>query len=371
MLYINVRPLFDPVFTGIPQLTWHVVRHWLEKPEREVRFFTGNLEVERSVVESLAIKRTGRYLWAIRDESYASMRPISDRDAKGSTALFLHSRDVREKLFGREIHVIHDLTGILTPEFHTQALVELEHRRFAADTRQAEEVICVSNASRDDVIRYLGTDPEHTWVAYPGVAWLNDHFNAYQRLTSSVFEPYALVLGTFEPRKNIELVFEYILANPRILDRFVFCFCGSTGWGGIYERCRSNPRITEFIASKRIRIIPFVDESLKYVLMKEASFLIYPSFIEGFGLPVAEALSVGVPVVTSFGGSLPEVAGDVGYYFDPHSLEGLGDAIHRVIADLAHRNAETRLAAYRQGARFTWSAFNEKVEQIINGDPVK
>ncbi len=173
----------------------------------------------------------------------------------------------------------------------------------------------------------LGSIRTCTSVAYPGVDWFESHISVYRAITQSIFEPYVLLFGTFEPRKNLEIVFEYLITHPRILDSFVFCFCGAEGWGGVYQRCRNNPRIAGFIRANRIRFISFVDERLKYALMKEASFLVYPSFIEGFGSPVAEALSVGVPVVVSIGGSLPEVAGEAGYYFDPSSLESLDHAI--------------------------------------------
>jgi glycosyltransferase involved in cell wall biosynthesis len=365
MFYIDIRPLMDRAFTGIPQLTWHIAQYWLARSGEEPRFFVGNVEIERLAVEKIVEQRTGRYFEGLRRSGDHPMYPISADQAKHSIALYPHTRPTREKIFGREIQIIHDLTSLLTPEFHPDELLISESRRFLYDFPQIDHFICVSEASRDDLVQYSGINPALTSVAYPGVGWFDSHFTVYEQISQSTFEPYVLILGTFEPRKNLEIVFEYILKHPSILDSFVFCFCGAEGWGGVYERCRNNPRIVSFIKANRIRIIPFVNERLKYALMKEASFLIYPSFLEGFGSPVAEALSVGVPVVVSIGGSLPEVAGDVGYYFDPYSLEGMDDAIQRVIVDLTYRNAETRMAAYRQGSRFTWSAFNDNVRNVV------
>lgn len=365
MIYIDIRPLMDGTFTGIPQLTWHLARYWLSKSDASLRFFVGNSEIDRPIVEQLVEQRTGRYFRALRRAQYHTMRPIRSDEAQHAIALYPHTRAIREKVFAREVQIIHDLTAILTPEFHPEELLTWESRRFLHDLPDVDHFVCVSEASRDDLIRYFGIEATRTSVAYPGVEWFENHFAVYKSVTQRAFEPYVLLFGTFEPRKNLEIVFEYILEHPRLLDNFVVCFCGGEGWGGVYQRCRNDPRIASFVRANRVRFIPFVDERLKYMLMKEASFLVFPSYIEGFGSPVAEALSVGVPVVVSIGGSLPEVAGDVGYYFDPYSLKSLDDAIQRVIVDLVHRNAETRLAAYRQGSRFTWSAFNDKVREVV------
>lgn len=366
MIYVNVRPLLEANFTGIPQLTWHVTRFWLERPAESVRFFVGTMEISRDVIKSLVQQRTGRYWAAIRHQHREAFSPISIEDARKSVALFPHSREMREKMFGREVQIIHDLTAIITPEFHPRELAAWEARRMLRDAPQIDCFVCVSEATRLDLISYFDIEPSRAEVAYPGVAWFPEHKGIYRLLAQTEFDKYALVLGTFEPRKNVELVFNYLLSNPNILDDYTFCFCGSRGWGGIYDRCLQNPRIASFIQNGRIRIMPFVNERLKFALMKEASFLIYPSFIEGFGSPVAEAMSLGVPVALSYGGSLPEVAGDAGYYFDPVSLQSLSGAVSRVVDDLTRDNAATRLAAMHQGAKFTWSAFNRIVDNVVS-----
>jgi glycosyltransferase involved in cell wall biosynthesis len=365
MLFIDVGPLLENKFTGIPQLTWHVVRYWLEQADHDVRFFVGNLELNRAAVEAIARQRTGRYHQACNPGGGSAGRPISTADAKRAIAFYPHTRPIKDKVFRRETRVIHDLSTLLTPELHPPELGPREAYDFAREIELLDHVICVSNATRDDLIRYCGLDGAKASVAYPGVEWFESHVKIYDSPHMTGFEKYVLVLGTFEPRKNVQFVFEYIKKNRSILGEYMVCFCGSAGWGKVYEQCMADPEIGELLRSGRVRVLPFVEERVKYALMKEASFLIYPSLYEGFGSPVAEALSLGVPAVVSFGGSLPEVAGEAGYYFDPYSLGSLEQAVERVLFDLAHRNAETRMAAYRQGARFTWPAFNRKIHDIV------
>ncbi|HVH73456.1 MAG TPA: glycosyltransferase family 1 protein [Stellaceae bacterium] len=364
MIFIEATALLEVRFTGIPQLTWHLVQYWLEQSDHEVRFIMGNLEIDREDIETLVRHRTGRY-YRVWYHNGPRSRTFSAADAKRAVGLYPHTRPMREKQFGREVRIIHDLTGLLTPEFHPAEVARDEGNDYAYELSVIDHAVCVSQATRDDLIRYCGADPAKTSVAYPGVRWFDSHATVYELLNTAPFDRYVLILGTFEPRKNIDLVFLMLKNNPKILEEFTFCFCGPVGWGGIYERCMGDPDISQLVHSGRVRIIPFVDERLKYALMKEASFLIYPSFLEGFGSPVAEALSLGVPVAVSFGGSLPEVAGEAGYYFDPHSVESLEKAVGRLTSDLAYRNAEIRAAAYRQGGKFTWLAFNDAIREVV------
>jgi glycosyltransferase involved in cell wall biosynthesis len=365
MIYIDVRPLMTSEFTGIPQLTWHLTRFWLNRRQSDLRFFIGTVEIDRALVEKIVAQRSGRYVQGNSRELHAGTETISPSAASKAIGIYPHTRAHRNKQFLREVQVIHDLTGVLTPEFHPRELVEWEMLRAINDIPQIDHFICVSNSSRQDLCRYYEVDETKTTVAYPGVEWFDSHRNVYQYLSESDFEPYVLVLGTFEPRKNIEIVFEYIKANLDITKKFRFIFCGSQGWGGIYDRCVSDPGIYPLIESGSIKIISFVNERLKFALIKEASFLIYPSFLEGFGSPVAEALSLGVPVVLSYGGSLPEVAGKAGYYFDPYDPKTLENAINKVNFDLTYKNAETRIRAYNQGQKFTWDQFNEKILTVV------
>jgi glycosyltransferase involved in cell wall biosynthesis len=87
------------------------------------------------------------------------------------------------------------------------------------------------------------------------------------------------------------------------------------------------------IINKRIRIFNYVSESDKYILYKSAMFLAFPSLYEGFGLPPIEAMSVGVPVLTSSVSCMPEVCGDAALYVDPYDVEDIADKITMMIND--------------------------------------
>ena len=365
LVYIETHPLLTDRFTGIPQLTWHMANYWLEQTDHKVKFFTGAVELDTDVVRDILRIRSGRYFQVLHRGGARATRPLQASEVRSAIGLFPHTRHLKGKTFAREIQIVHDLTALLLPEMHPSELVRSEG--YTNDQYDdLDHIISVSELTRDDLMTYCKIDRRKITVAYPGVAWFKTHISSYDYLKTARFGKYVVILGTFEPRKNIDVVFEYLKKYPDILQEYLFCFCGNPGWGDVYDRLTGDSEFQNAVKSDRVRLVSFVDEQLKFVLLREASFLIYPSFYEGFGSPVAEALSVGLPTVVSIGGSLPEVAGDVGYYFEPSDVESLAKAVSRVRYDLSFRNAETRLAAFKRGMKFSWLEFNKKVHEVVN-----
>ena len=103
-----------------------------------------------------------------------------------------------------------------------------------------------------------------------------------------------------------------------------------------------------------VRRTGFVDDATVVQMLRAADALVFPSLYEGFGLPVLEAMSLGVPVASSNAASLPEVGGAAALYFDPHSVTEMADAMRRLTSDAGLR-ARMRAAGLEQAATFSWS----------------
>jgi glycosyltransferase involved in cell wall biosynthesis len=161
---------------------------------------------------------------------------------------------------------------------------------------------------------------------------------------------YILSVGTLEPRKNHRLIleaYERLRARQRLPRGCKLVFAGSRGWmcDPIFERIDSLGLREEVI------VLGHADP-LEY-LYNGASMMIFPSLMEGFGLPPLEAMACGTPVITSNTSSLPEVVGDAGILVDPHDVDGLAEAMVRVLDDPSTRE-QMRARGLERAAGFTW-----------------
>ncbi len=134
---------------------------------------------------------------------------------------------------------------------------------------------------------------------------------------------------------------------------------GKKGWyyDTIFELVKNNN------LSRDIIFTGFVTSEEKYGLLKQSSLFIYPSFYEGFGLPVLEAMSMGIPTITSNISSLPEVGGTAAKYVNPNDIKGIAEVIDLVLDDEALRNKMIE-EGYKQAAKFSWGFTAEKTFDI-------
>jgi glycosyltransferase involved in cell wall biosynthesis len=171
-------------------------------------------------------------------------------------------------------------------------------------------------------------------------------------------EPYVLVLGTLEPRKNVAFIIEYIGKNPEILDTVSFVFAGRMGWGGSYKEMIASNRLEAPVKEGRVRFTGFVPDAARDYLVAHARCVVYASLYEGFGLPVIEALNQGVPVITGYGSSLPEPGGDLAFYCDVTSPDSFAQTLSRCLAE-RDPSASNRRKAW--AAQFSWRRTYESI----------
>jgi glycosyltransferase involved in cell wall biosynthesis len=131
--------------------------------------------------------------------------------------------------------------------------------------------------------------------------------------------------------------------------KYKFILVGNTGWGNIkLDELLVNLNLTSFVEWKS-----FVNDQELSALYQNAYCLLFPSFYEGFGLPIVEAQSFGVPVITSNVSSMPEVAGDGGLLVDPCSIEGIKNTLEQLLSDTGLRDYLSQKAMIN-AQRFSW-----------------
>jgi len=205
--------------------------------------------------------------------------------------------------------------------------------------RRADRIISVSESSKRDIIRLFGVSEERVVVAPPGV---HPDFRPVhdpermRRVRDAYGLPDRFIMGflSCDPRKNARgLLDAAALAAQRIPDLGVVLICASARARSAALDLSSDRRMR----LSRLRLLDPVPRSDLAAIYSLAQALVFPSFYEGFGLPVVEAMACGTPVVTSSTSSLPEVAGDAALLVDPEDHAAIAHAILRLVTDAALR----------------------------------
>ena len=173
--------------------------------------------------------------------------------------------------------------------------------------------------------------------------------------------PYFLFVGTMEPRKNLTgLIEAYSRLPVELKSRALLAIAGGKGWGGVDVAAVAG----KFGIRERIRVLGYVSDEQLATLYEHAMFLAMPSFYEGFGLPLLEAMSRGTPVLTSNCTSMPEVAGDAGLLVDPHDVDSITRALQTFLSDETFvRNLGLRATINAQ--RFSWELTARQTLHVI------
>ncbi|NNE72352.1 MAG: glycosyltransferase family 4 protein [Acidimicrobiales bacterium] len=236
---------------------------------------------------------------------------------------------------------VHDLAVEHYPQHFTKNGRLFLRAANAAARQRASVVICPSESTRDDCERY-GFDPDRLvvvpWgVDLPPMADGEASAKAVRR-RHALPDDYILFVGTVEPRKNLARLGQAIAA---MADPLPLVVVGPSGWGEVEVPPEARP----------IRLGSVGDAELQ-ALYGAATVVAYPSLLEGFGLPVLEAMAHGTPVVTSAGTATEElVAAGGGIAVDPTSVEAIAAGLEAAIAD----RSVLSVAARAQAAQYPWS----------------
>lgn len=253
--------------------------------------------------------------------------------------------------FGPCACTIHDLLFETHPEFFPASFVLQSKVTFRSAALRARVLFAVSHFSRAEIERLYGVPAGRTVVVYNGVdrARFSPGSDGLSHVVDLGLEPggYLLTVGRLEPRKNHLTLVEAYARLPATTPPLVIVGQRDFGFDGVFEAIR------RLGLGQRVKVLERVGDDALPAVLRHASIFVYPAFAEGFGMPVAEAMASGVPVITSNTTSLPEVAGDGALTVDPNSVEGLA----RAMADLLSNDAlRQRLiaAGHEQVRRFDW-----------------
>lgn len=264
----------------------------------------------------------------------------------------------------RNIYTLHDLVPLKLP-FATLDRKRLYYRLVARCVRDADHIVTVSEASRRDIIDLFDAPADRVTNTYqhaPMPPAMGDDADI-----AAIFgvqpENYFIYFGAVEPKKNVgRLVEAYLSTNsttPLVL-------VAGRAWQEDDEM-----RLVETMKARtqgpgpRIIQLEYLPRRLLMHLVSRARAVLFPSLYEGFGLPVLEAMQLGVPVITSNKGSLPEVGGDAALALDPYDVPALAAAIRRVDREPELREQMAQRGR-EQAARFSFDEHRRRLHALYS-----
>jgi len=251
----------------------------------------------------------------------------------------------------RSIVTIFDLTFFIMPQVHEKSKVIYFRSRIPPTLKRADKIIAISEQTKSDIISLFKVPAEKIEVVYIGVGKqfspsADSKALEWIKIKYGLPEKYILFVGTIEPRKNlINLVHAY----ARIKNKFAhgLVIAGKLGWGyaELFETVKKLNIDGVFFTG----FVPDEDMPLVY---NGADVFVYPSFYEGFGIPVVEAMASGVPVVTSNVSSLAEIGAGAAVLVDPRQVEQISSAIEGILTDKSYAQGLVKMGLER-AARFS------------------
>lgn len=325
---------------GVKNYMWHWLRH-LRIQSADIRAFPLLDDLGRLDHETSALSRpaTMARLALIKSMNELGFPPL---DWLIGGADIFHGTNLmrRPPRRAKLTSTVHDLTCWLMPEVHTPQNVRADRSYAENILRRADGLIAVSENTRQDAIRLLGIAPDRIQTIYSGVA--ESYFSAAPEKRA---RPYALYVGTIEPRKNVGTLLDaWALLTSSLREEFDLLIAGPHGWRSERTFARIRQEAT---------YLGYVPEAELPGLTAGAAVFVYPSLYEGFGFPVAQAMAAGAPVVTSNNSCLPEIAGGAALLIDPKSAAEMAAALTRVLRSESLR-ADLSARGRKRAKRFRW-----------------
>jgi glycosyltransferase involved in cell wall biosynthesis len=355
--------------TGIEEYSYQVVSHLRNRLRKEKVFLYlkkgQSVDFELPVNWKIKVIKWPRFWTQIGLSLEMLFYPVDMLFVPAHTVPLIHPKNT--------IVVIHGLEYEVFPggySFWGRLYMRLSVRY---SCRAAKKIIAVSKNTRKDLMELYGISENKIEVIYEGAPEKYQISNVkFQTLPAGRqlnpklqiknCKPYLLFVGRLEKRKNIGGIIEaYDILKEKYKIPHKLVLAGNPGYG--YEDLKM--KIEESKFKKDIFETGYINEESKQYFLKNAEAFLFPTFYEGFGLPVLEAQGAGAPVVTSNISSMPEVGGDGAAYCDPYEPETILDAVWKILNDEEYKDRLVE-RGFENARKFSWDACADSVSKLLN-----
>ncbi|HVE71370.1 MAG TPA: glycosyltransferase family 1 protein [Thermoanaerobaculia bacterium] len=348
---VDIRPFYEPL-TGVGWYLYYLLHELAKRDDVELYLF-GDARVTdegphlhadlpanaKLCTFDLRGQRTSRLSRPMTAGAYVAWMSLADCDVFFGANYFLprlHGAVAR-----RRVVTVHDLTFKRFPELLQKETLENLDRTMQREVAVADAIVCVSESTRRDLLRYYDADPSRVHAILSGLG------------KPAVAEPidglpprYLLFVSTIEPRKNLGTLID---AYERLRDSGAYdgslVVVGKVGW--------KSESLVPRLRGRGIVHLDYVPATQLATVYERAEAFVFPSIYEGFGFPLLEAMARGVPCIAARSSSLPEIGGDAALYFDPTDVDALTTQLSRVLSDASLR-ADLSERGRAQAAKFRW-----------------
>ncbi len=254
---------------------------------------------------------------------------------------------------------VHDLVAFKYPQMFPKSQSLVKRELMSRSVKMADGIIVPSKATARDLQDILRVPPEKIAVIPHGVRPAS-----CGRASQRRERPYFLAVGTIEPRKNFEGViqaFAQFVHETRLAGEVELVVVGKKGW--LYQPVLDAP--ARWHVKNAVSLLEYVPEDLLRSLYQHSLALVYPSFYEGFGLPVLEAMAYGTPVIASDRGALAEVCANAALIVDPTDIDQLAQSMMKIWQDPQLRKSLSQRGRQR-AQQYTWDRTVDLTREVYS-----
>jgi glycosyltransferase involved in cell wall biosynthesis len=358
---VDIRPFYEPL-TGVGWYLYFLLHEFAKRDDVELVLFgdarvtdkgpalhadlPANAELLTFDLRGRPKSRLDRPLTAA---AYVAWMELAGVDVVFGANYFLprlHSAIAR-----RRVITIHDLTFKRFPELLQKETLDSLDRQMKREIAQADAIVCVSESTRRDLLHFYDVDPSRAFAILSGIAAPR----AYAPI-EGLPGRYLLFVSTIEPRKNLGVLldaYERIrVSHPDV----ALVVVGKVGW--------KSESLVPRLRRPGVVHLDYLDPARLATVYRDATAFVMPSIYEGFGFPLLEAMTHGVPSIAANSSSLPEIGGNAALYFEPIDARALEAQIRRVLSDEALRD-DLAARGRAQAARFSWASAAEKTLAVL------